>query len=308
MADQNAAETETFIRRAPKKTTGQAFSSFLYDKDTKKVLSRTCSSWLEITIFYVVFYACLAAFWATLLAGFVATLDDKVPRYYGKGSIIGINPGMGYQPWLKEDPDTTFIHFDPKDKNTWTKYQLTLADYIYKYDNKTATRKCSGPDDNNAQLNETKACEFDTAVFAPACTNDTFFGYDKGSPCVAVSLNRLIGWVPLAYPAGSGPAQVGDRYNSGDVAIDCRGQNPADREHLKRIDYFPESGLMAKYYPYRVMDNYHQPIAMVKFNDLPKNVMIQIECRAYAYNVIHDPFDRQGLIQFEIMIADNQSS
>jgi sodium/potassium-transporting ATPase subunit beta len=35
----------------------------------------------------------LAAFWAVLMALFVFTLDDKVPRWYGKGSIIGINPG-----------------------------------------------------------------------------------------------------------------------------------------------------------------------------------------------------------------------
>lgn len=48
---------------------------------------------VEITVFYIIFYACLAGFWIACLAVFVQTLDDKVPRYYGKGTIIGVNPG-----------------------------------------------------------------------------------------------------------------------------------------------------------------------------------------------------------------------
>ena len=48
---------------------------------------------VEITIFYIIFYSCLAAFWAISLALFVYTLRDDRPRWYGKGTIIGINPG-----------------------------------------------------------------------------------------------------------------------------------------------------------------------------------------------------------------------
>lgn len=48
---------------------------------------------VQITVFYIIFYACLAAFWIACLAIFLNTLDPKEPRYYGKGTIIGINPG-----------------------------------------------------------------------------------------------------------------------------------------------------------------------------------------------------------------------
>lgn len=47
----------------------------------------------QITIFYIIFYSLLAAFWIACLAVFLNTLDDKVPRFYGKGTIIGVNPG-----------------------------------------------------------------------------------------------------------------------------------------------------------------------------------------------------------------------
>lgn len=49
---------------------------------------------VQILAFYLVFYSLLIAFWIGCLAIFLSTLDDKVPRYYGKGTIIGVNPGL----------------------------------------------------------------------------------------------------------------------------------------------------------------------------------------------------------------------
>lgn len=33
-----------------------------------------------------------------------------------------------------------------------------------------------------------------------------------------------------------------------------------DKEFIGKVDYIPEAGIDGKYYPYAVMDNYHQPI------------------------------------------------
>ena len=41
---------------------------------------------------------------------------------------------------------------------------------------------------------------------------------------------------------------------------------------------------------------------MVKFNAPTKNVVIQVECLAYSYNIIHDAINRMGLIAFELLI------
>jgi hypothetical protein len=98
----------------------------------------------------------------------------------------------------------------------------------------------------------------------------------------------------------------------------------ADTEHIGKLVYFPQDGMNKKYFPYKVMPNYHQPIvrlhkginvlqiynvqAMVKFESLAQNVIVQVECLAYAYNIIHDPIDRMGLIHFEILIDSPKTS
>merc|ERR1711892_551446 len=43
-----------------------AVSWFLYDKNTGAIMGRTPLSWLLITIFYIVYYAFLAGFWALI--------------------------------------------------------------------------------------------------------------------------------------------------------------------------------------------------------------------------------------------------
>ncbi|XP_075259714.1 sodium/potassium-transporting ATPase subunit beta-3-like isoform X2 [Convolutriloba macropyga] len=43
------------------------FRLFLWNKETKEVAGRTARSWIEITIFFIVLYAALAAFWVGLL-------------------------------------------------------------------------------------------------------------------------------------------------------------------------------------------------------------------------------------------------
>merc|ERR1712013_971459 len=45
----------------------EAVSWFLYDKNTGAIMGRTPLSWLLITIFYIIYYAFLAGFWALML-------------------------------------------------------------------------------------------------------------------------------------------------------------------------------------------------------------------------------------------------
>lgn len=59
--------------------------------------------------------------------------------------------GVGYQPWLLDDPDSTLIRFNPQDKSSYQKYVDALDKYLSKYRNLTATRECVG-NESNAQL------------------------------------------------------------------------------------------------------------------------------------------------------------
>lgn len=283
------------------------FRQFLYNKERGTCLGRTAKSWVQIIIFYIIFYACLAAFWLACLAIFLNTLDSKVPRFYGKGTIIGINPGVGYQPWIKENPDSTLIKFNLRDKNTWKPYAEQLSGYLEKYKNANNTRDC-GPGENNNGLIEEEdavACRFPLTEFEKAgCSEDKDYGYASGKPCVVLSLNRLIGWRPVDYPPSSVPEEVAGRYKNGSITLYCTGTNNVDKEHIGKVTYLPAAGIDGKYYPYAVVPNYHQPIAMVRFETLPRNKLVLVECRAYALNIEHDITAKLGLVHFEMFIQD----
>lgn len=44
---------------------------------------------------------------------------------------------------------------------------------------------------------------------------------------------------------------------------------------------------------------------MVKFNSLPKNRIVMIECRAYAKNIKQDVTSRLEMVTFEILLQDH---
>ena len=78
------------------RTGWEAFRYFLYDPDNGTFLSRTPLSWLKITVFYTIYYSCLAAFWYACLMIFFMTLPEEVegPKWKQEGSLIGVNPGQ----------------------------------------------------------------------------------------------------------------------------------------------------------------------------------------------------------------------
>lgn len=300
----------------------ETFSKFIFNKEKGTCFGRSARSWFEITFFYVIFYACLAGFWIACLAVFLTTLDDKVPRYYGKGTIMGVNPGLGYQPWMNDDPDSTLISWNVRDPSSYKKYVRRLDDYLSKYYNTTSTRECTGSDSNKQSINQdtgkvydadnetgpVKSCRFDLSQFdAKGCGNSTDYGFRDAKPCIVLSLNRMIGWTPDPYvDSKSVPEQIKDRYKKGSVTLLCNGTSDFDKEYLGSVTYIPEEGIDGKYYPYAVMDNYHQPVAMVKFENLPRNKVVLVECYAFALNIVRDITSKLGLVNFELLIEDHE--
>ncbi|KAI6173713.1 Sodium/potassium-transporting ATPase subunit beta family-containing protein [Aphelenchoides besseyi] len=285
------------------------FASFIYNKEKGTCLGRTASSWFKITVFYLIFYACLAAFWIACLAAFLKTVDPELPRFYGKGTIIGADPGVGYQPWLKEDPDSTLIRFDPKNPESYAHYVDVLNRYFEKYENNNRTRDCIGAASNSDIVKDGKladgndeACRFNLKPFERAgCMKANDYGFKTGTPCVIVSLNRLIGWKPESYAPAEVPKEVAGRYKPGSIAFHCGGTHEVDREVEGNIEYIPSEGIDGRFYPYAVMENYQQPIAMIKFKSLPPNRVVMIECRAYAKNIERNSDTGLGLVNFELM-------
>ena len=77
------------------RTGWEAFRYMLYNPDTGEVLTRTPLSWLKITVFYCIYYSCLAGFWIACMNIFFATLPENMdgPKWQQADSIIGVNPG-----------------------------------------------------------------------------------------------------------------------------------------------------------------------------------------------------------------------
>ncbi|CAJ0934569.1 unnamed protein product, partial [Mesorhabditis belari] len=314
--DNNAIEENNALmangRQQAKPMHDETFRQFLYNKERGTCLGRDAKSWAQITIFYVIFYAILAAFWIGCLWIFLSTLDEKTPRFYGKGTIIGVNPGLGYQPWIKENPDSTLIQFNLQDASTYKPYVEQMKEYLKKYQKTNGTRTCTGSESNKALQpsdgsESALPCEFRLKVFDEGkCSEADAYGYKSGKPCVILSLNRLIGWQPVDYPANSVPKKVQGRYRNGSIAIHCDGTNDIDKEHIGKLSYLPPEGIEGKYYPYSFVENYHQPIAMVRFDTLPRNKLVLVECRAYALNIEHDITSRLGLVHFEVFVQDKK--
>ena len=93
------------------------------------------------------------------------------------------------------------------------------------------------------------------------------------------------------------------------VWIDCRGENPLDREMLGPLTYFPRSsGLHQKYFPYTNQPGYHSPLVAVRFTNPVPGVLLHVECRAWAANIKYDHMDRVGKAHFELMVHNSTTA
>jgi len=291
-----------------------SIATFIYNRQEGTFLGRNGKSWAQIIIFYIIFYCCLAAFWLACLAIFIETIDPKLPRYYGKNTIIGANPGVGYQPWLKDDPESTLIKFNKHDPASYNHYVEALDVYLDKYSNTNDTKICDGSVSNADSIEDGKmkegaqACRFNLTEFVDnGCGHKDAYGFREGTPCIIVSLNRLIGWIPENYDSEV-PKEIKSRYEKGSITFYCDGVADSDKELLGSVHYIPTSGISRRFYPYAHIDNYHQPIAMIKFTNLPTNRVVMVECRAYAKNIEQDPENRIGMVNFELMLQDNNGT
>lgn len=87
---------------------------------------------------------------------------------------------MGYQPWLKENPESTLIKFNSQDATSYGHYTTALDNYFAKYENTTNTRICTGTQSNSDIIKDgkldnstaMKACRFElTALKKAGCLN-----------------------------------------------------------------------------------------------------------------------------------------
>jgi len=275
----------------------EAFKYFLYNPRTGEILSRTPLSWVKITIFYIIYYFCLAVFWLSCLQVFFLTLPDihDGPKWTQEYGIIGRNPGVGVRP-QNINIDSQMFVLNQRDNSYYT-YQTQR--FLESY-----------------QKQVTKPYHvFDLADLSECGIYPYGYGADL-APCIFIKLNKIWGWEPspitysddLYGDVSEGlRAEVLETERKGGteyVWIDCDGRYAADKEAIQKIEYFPSSrGMPVKYFPY-TGNSYHSPLVAIKIHPKTASIgqLIHMECRAHHYEVIHDTKDKLGLVQFELLI------
>jgi len=316
----------------------EAFKYLLYNPETGEILTRTPLSWLKITVFYTIYYSCLAGFWLACLNIFFLTLPEKEagPRWQLDYSRIGNRPGVGLRPKnidklidsqmfvLKKDDTNTIATDDNGEGELNIDYAKRLKKFLNVYD-----LPANGSYKEFDLVSELGDCGTEPYGFIVDDTNP------QVSPCIFVKLNKIWGWTPHPlnatdftvddddvkkgkYPEPKYPESLRQHVISQNFAkkvwVDCKGRYAADQEALGDMEYHPSHrGFDQKYFPFMgdlstTENNYHSPLVAVKIKTDKIGQLIHVECRAYYRGVEHVSKDRTGLVQFEVLIADNEKT
>jgi len=314
----------------------EKFRYFLHNPDTGEIMTRTPMSWLLITVFYLIYYSCLAAFWAICMVIFLQTVPDNEPKWQTDNGLIGKSPGVGMRPKNSLDHiDSSMVMFntesdkertkEEKLKNKVPSYQEwtgRIEKFLENYENQTLNNATYHRIECNAENATTPqhGCQFDVVPMKDFCGSQ--FGYDTGSPCIFLKLNKIFGLQNEAitktnnsYPKGMSEdlkTHIKVQTNKEQVWVDCQGKYPADKEILKgAVTYSPASkGFPNFYFPYLGQPDYLSPLVAVKFSP-PKTAigrLIHVECRAWAKNIGYSRRDKVGIAVFELYIMNKETT
>jgi len=301
-----ADKDEDLIKSSEPEDTG--FKKFVWNSSTKEFCGRSGESWLKIGVFYVIFYLLLAGFWSVMLLIFYQTLDYYSPKWTLESSRIGAIPGLGFRPLPRpENVDSTLIWFTHGSGREWDHWVKSLSGFLEDYEPGRQQGEHFYSCSFDRVHDKPHVCPFTLEHLGSDCTKANNFGYDVGRPCMLLKINRIYDWKPIPYKNTSFPSNLPDHirdvYDPNYVYISCQGENPADKENLGPIKYFPENGAIPKYYfPFTNLDGYLSPFVFVKFEKPATGVLINIECKAWAANIKHDRTDRMGSVHFELLI------
>ncbi|KAH9512814.1 hypothetical protein Btru_038251 [Bulinus truncatus] len=285
-----------------------AFRLFLWNGETNKFLGRGGKSWFEISVFYVIFYGILSGFFIATIVGFHKTIDDVYPALQGDSSLLKGNPGLGFRPM--PDKETTMIRLT-RDEKEIKSYVKNINTLLEKYRNETSlnTVDCSGI--TEPRPDGKVPCRYNLSALTEHCHENNSYGMADGQPCVLLKLNKIYGWTPNQWKKDDVktdpniPNHIKDVYTPGQVWLDCRGENPADRDnlgHVSQIQYYPQQGFPVAFYPYTNQKDYRAPLVFVKFLNVSIHVGIMVECVALDRNIQVDKTEKEGSVHFELLV------
>lgn len=306
----------------------EAVKWFFYDKNTGAIMGRTAQSWALIIIFYIIYYACLAAFWAVMFTIFwQISIDLEKPRWTKDSSLIGTSPAMGVRPKQSDKLLGSSMIIYRKDKHNVTDVEDATISGYQEWEDRAAEFLKEYPLESKEIYfgqNSLKARDARTGKSKGCGINN--MGFKEGKPCILLKLNKIYDLEPDYYNDTSlnitekvsgvvhyPPKQLKDHINTlentNQVWVSCKGEWPFDEESMGDIEYYPkDQGFPNQYFPYQNQKNYKSPLVAVKFKNPPIGQLLHIECRAWAHNINYDRMTNIGKAHFELLVHDSTTA
>jgi len=311
--------TWEYAKTPDNRTRWEKIKTGIWNPETHQFLGRTAKSWGGIFLFYVIFYGALAVFFAICMKCLMMTIDDHYPKWQLDSSIIGTNPGMGYRPMAQEIEKGSLIWYNHRNETNVATWVQSINKFLDPYNNSQhlpggGINQQICDYDRPPAAGKVCAVEVNSPSWGP-CTDKQNYNYHKASPCVFLKLNRIYGWEPEFYNDTKElpeemPDELKDYINKttkkerNTVWVSCQGEAPNDRESIGQIQIYPRPGFPGYYYPYQNIKGYLSPIVAVHFKRPKPNILINVECRAWAKNVHYKRSlqNREGSVHFELLI------
>ncbi|KAH8409929.1 hypothetical protein KR009_001258 [Drosophila setifemur] len=310
---------QQYYSRPPERPKKKSIKQMVYDSEDNSYFGRSIESWAKIGIFYVAFYGVLGALVAICMWAFFQTLDPRIPKWTLDASLIGTNPGLGFRPLPPVDNvESTLIWYKGTQHENYKHWTDSLDDFlrVYKVPGMTPGR---GQNIYNCDYNQPppkgQVCDVDIQSWAP-CTKENNYSYHKSAPCIFLKLNKIYGWIPEYYNNSNdlpenmpsslktyiGEVEKTQAHKLNTIWVSCEGENPADQENIGAINYLPIRGFPGYFYPYQNSEGYLSPLVAVHFQRPKRGIIINVECKAWARNIIHDRKERIGSVHYELLI------
>uniref|UniRef100_A0A182MZB3 Sodium/potassium-transporting ATPase subunit beta n=1 Tax=Anopheles dirus TaxID=7168 RepID=A0A182MZB3_9DIPT len=271
----------------------------------------------QLLLFYACFYIVLAALFAICMQGLLVTLNHQYPKWQLDESRIGTNPGVSFRPRPDEAEGLPMITYVAANKTSVNEWVTLMDDYLAPYADHTLLPgggKNQQICDFNTPPAGGKVCAFDVKNLGP-CSVSGGYGYNKSAPCFFIKINRIYGWVPEYYDDIEDlPADMPDDLQNHikelpaverrQVWVTCKQLTNSEENLIGPISYHPSQGLPSYYYPYMNVDGYLSPLVAVHLARPQTKTSIDIECRAWAKNIIFrgGSRDRQGSLHLTLRI------
>uniref|UniRef100_A0A5F8GEF9 Sodium/potassium-transporting ATPase subunit beta n=1 Tax=Monodelphis domestica TaxID=13616 RepID=A0A5F8GEF9_MONDO len=261
--------------------------NFIYNPLTSEVLGRTAESWGE--------------YGAGRRLG--QTLSDETPKYQ---DLIA-SPGLSIIP---KPMNALEIFVNISEKTSYEHYVTALGHFLKKYEDSMQEKniECESGIFFEQKSRSKLACKFSLKILQ-VCSglNDSSYGFDEGSPCVILKMNRV------SMLAARPPPPRSCHVPMMKMTLAWARSSWADVVFLLT---FPDAGKIdLMYFPYygkkahvrfSQPPNYLQPLVALKVNFQPGSEEASIECKVEGSPNLKNQDERDkflGRIAFKVTLA-----